>query len=33
VVPNVELAVLLGCRLEHDFVAVDDLQQTSVPNI
>ena len=32
-VPNTELASLLGCRLEHGFVATDQLMQTSVPNI
>jgi NADPH-dependent 2,4-dienoyl-CoA reductase/sulfur reductase-like enzyme len=32
-VPNIELPSLLGCRLEHGMVAVDELQRTSVPNI
>ncbi len=32
-VPNIELASLLGCRMENGFVAVDELQQTSVPGI
>lgn len=32
-VPNTELASLLGCRLEDGFVQVDDLQNTSVPNV
>lgn len=36
-VPNVELAQLLGCRLDssvtHPFVAVDDELRTSVPNV
>jgi D-hydroxyproline dehydrogenase subunit alpha len=32
-IPNTELPALLGCRLEHDVVKVDDLQQTSVPAI
>ncbi|MEO6807111.1 MAG: FAD/NAD(P)-binding oxidoreductase [Edaphobacter sp.] len=32
-VPNTELASLLGCNLRGDFVEVDELQQTSVPNI
>jgi NADPH-dependent 2,4-dienoyl-CoA reductase/sulfur reductase-like enzyme len=31
-VPNTELASLLGCRLEDGYVHVDDLQRTSVPN-
>ncbi len=31
-VPNVELASLLGCAIEDGFVAVDELQQTSVTN-
>jgi D-hydroxyproline dehydrogenase subunit alpha len=31
--PNTELAVLLGCQLQHGCVWVDDLQQTSIPNI
>lgn len=32
-VPNTELASLLGCNLRGDFVAVNDQQQTSVANI
>ncbi len=32
-VPNTELAELLGCRVRNDRVQVDDLQQTSVPGI
>ena len=32
-VPNNELATLLGCRIENRFVVVDDLQTTSVDNI
>lgn len=28
-VANIELAMLLGCRIEHDAVAVDHWQQTS----
>ncbi|HJS51453.1 MAG TPA: FAD/NAD(P)-binding oxidoreductase [Pyrinomonadaceae bacterium] len=32
-VPNVELASLLRCRVENGFVAVDKFQQTSVENI
>lgn len=32
-VPNVELAALLGCRIEDGFVAVDDLQRTSVADV
>ncbi len=32
-VPNTELAELLGCRVRDDLVQVDDLQQTSVPEI
>jgi D-hydroxyproline dehydrogenase subunit alpha len=32
-VPNTELATLLGCNLRGDFVAVDEQQQTSVANI
>ena len=30
-VPNTELAELLGCRMEAGFVAVNELQETSVP--
>jgi D-hydroxyproline dehydrogenase subunit alpha len=32
-VPNVELAALLGCALRNGYVAVDEWQQTSAPNI
>ncbi len=32
-VPNTELAVLLGCRLQNGYVQVDDFQQTSQPNV
>ncbi|HYK35751.1 FAD/NAD(P)-binding oxidoreductase [Alloacidobacterium sp.] len=32
-IPNVELPVLVGCRLQDGFVAVDDLQRTSVENV
>jgi NADPH-dependent 2,4-dienoyl-CoA reductase/sulfur reductase-like enzyme len=32
-VPNSELAVLLGCRVQNDFVQVDSFQQTSVPDV
>jgi D-hydroxyproline dehydrogenase subunit alpha len=32
-VPNTELASLLGCNLHGDFVAVDERQQTSVANV
>ncbi len=32
-VPNTELAALLGCRLENGFVATDERMQTSVPGI
>jgi NADPH-dependent 2,4-dienoyl-CoA reductase/sulfur reductase-like enzyme len=32
-VPNIELAALLGCALEDGKVRVDDLQQTTVPSI
>jgi NADPH-dependent 2,4-dienoyl-CoA reductase/sulfur reductase-like enzyme len=31
--PNTELAQLIGCRIEDGFVAVDDLQRTSVENV
>src|SRR5579864_7812295 len=31
-VPNTELASLLGCRLEDGYVLVDDFHRTSVPN-
>ena len=32
-VPNTELAQLLGCRLNGNFVAVDSTQQTSIPGV
>ena len=32
-VPNIELPAMLGCRIEDGFVAVDDLQHTSVSGI
>jgi NADPH-dependent 2,4-dienoyl-CoA reductase/sulfur reductase-like enzyme len=32
-VPNIELAQLLGCEIDDGFVAVDDHQQTSLPDI
>jgi NADPH-dependent 2,4-dienoyl-CoA reductase/sulfur reductase-like enzyme len=32
-VPNVELAALLGCGLQNGCVQVDEFQQTSAPNI
>jgi D-hydroxyproline dehydrogenase subunit alpha len=32
-VPNTELAALLGCRLESGFVATDELMQTSVSGV
>ncbi len=32
-VPNTELAALLGCNLRDDFVEVDESQQTSVANV
>jgi NADPH-dependent 2,4-dienoyl-CoA reductase/sulfur reductase-like enzyme len=32
-VPNVELAQLLGCRLQNSFVVVDSQQQTSIPDV
>ena len=28
-VPNLELATLVGCNIEHGFVAVDEYQHTS----
>lgn len=31
--PNVELARLMGCRMENDFVRVDEWQRTSVANV
>ncbi len=33
IVPNTELAAVLGCRLDDDYVATDSIQQTSVPGI
>src|SRR5579862_8198290 len=30
-VPNLELPILLGCRIENGYVQVDDFQQTTVP--
>jgi NADPH-dependent 2,4-dienoyl-CoA reductase/sulfur reductase-like enzyme len=32
-IPNVELPLLLGCELKNQFVAVDQWQATSAPNI
>jgi NADPH-dependent 2,4-dienoyl-CoA reductase/sulfur reductase-like enzyme len=32
-IPNTEIASLLGCRLKQDVVEVDDWQQTSVPKV
>jgi NADPH-dependent 2,4-dienoyl-CoA reductase/sulfur reductase-like enzyme len=32
-VPNTELAALLGCQLRSAFVEVDDLQRTTLPNV
>jgi NADPH-dependent 2,4-dienoyl-CoA reductase/sulfur reductase-like enzyme len=32
-IPNVELAAVLGCRIERGFVWTGDLQETSVPGI
>jgi NADPH-dependent 2,4-dienoyl-CoA reductase/sulfur reductase-like enzyme len=32
-VPNTELAALLGCSLRDGFITVDDVQQTSVANM
>jgi NADPH-dependent 2,4-dienoyl-CoA reductase/sulfur reductase-like enzyme len=32
-VPNTELAALLGCQIEGDFVRVDDFQRTTVPEV
>lgn len=32
-VPNLELAQILGCRVEDDSVSVDDFQQTSIANV
>ncbi len=32
-VPNLELPVLLGCRIQNGFVATDKWQQTSIPGV
>lgn len=32
-VPNAELAQLIGCRMENEYTAVDALQRTSVENV
>ena len=32
-VPNIELASLAGCRIQDGYVAVDEMQRTSVPNV
>jgi D-hydroxyproline dehydrogenase subunit alpha len=32
-VPNTELAALLGCQIDRDFVRVDDFQRTTVPEV
>jgi NADPH-dependent 2,4-dienoyl-CoA reductase/sulfur reductase-like enzyme len=32
-VPNTELAQLIGCRIEDGLVAVDEMQRTSVENV
>ncbi len=32
-VPNIELAALMGCAIHQGFVAVDELQQTSLENV
>lgn len=32
-VPNTELAVLMGCQLHDGFVQVDDLQHTTIPSV
>jgi NADPH-dependent 2,4-dienoyl-CoA reductase/sulfur reductase-like enzyme len=32
-VPNTELAALLGCEIQNGAIQVNDMQQTSVPNI
>jgi NADPH-dependent 2,4-dienoyl-CoA reductase/sulfur reductase-like enzyme len=32
-IPNTELAALLGCRIQQEYVQVDDFQQTSAPGI
>jgi NADPH-dependent 2,4-dienoyl-CoA reductase/sulfur reductase-like enzyme len=31
--PNTELAAILGCRIQDDYVQVNELQQTSVPGV
>src|SRR4029077_2186523 len=32
-VPNTELATLLGCQLENGYVRTDDFQRTSIPEV
>lgn len=32
-VPNVEVALLLGCAMDGEFVQVDDFQQTTMPGV
>ena len=32
-VPNTELASLLGCRIENEYVQVDDFQRTTLPQV
>lgn len=32
-VPNTELAQLLGCRIQDGFVVTDEVQQTSIPDV
>jgi NADPH-dependent 2,4-dienoyl-CoA reductase/sulfur reductase-like enzyme len=32
-IPNIELAAVLGCRIEDGFVGTSDLQETSVPGV
>lgn len=32
-VPNIELPLLLGCKISDGYVQVDDLQQTSIKNV
>ncbi|WMY76551.1 FAD/NAD(P)-binding oxidoreductase [Buttiauxella selenatireducens] len=32
-VANIELAMLMGCRIENAAIAVDDMQQTSITNL
>lgn len=32
-VPNIELPALLGCRVDHGFVSVDENMQTSIPGV